>query len=314
VPATLLGGGSNMVVSDAGFPGLVIAAAQRGFEITVRGASAWLTVAAGEPWDDVVARCVERDLAGLECLSGIPGLSGATPIQNVGAYGQEVRETIASVRVLDRKSLRVHELSPRECGFRYRDSAFKRDPERCAVLSVTFALRLGGEPAIAYAELARALAVRAAAPSLREVREAVLALRREKSMLLDARDENARSAGSFFTNPIVSAAEADRIAQRAVDARRIAHAGQMPRYLQVDGAVKLAAGWLIEHAGVKKGERRGAVGVSSRHALALVHHGGASSDELIALARSVRDRVRAEFGVALVPEPVFVGFARDFAL
>jgi UDP-N-acetylmuramate dehydrogenase len=308
----VLGGGSNLVVSDAGFDGLVIKIALRGVMVSLQGSTALLTVGAGEPWDDVVAMSVERDLAGLECLSGIPGLTGATPIQNVGAYGQEVAETVAQVRVLERTSLRVQSLEPSDCAFRYRDSAFKRHPDRCVVLSVSFALRLGGEPTVAYAELRRALAARTTTPSLAEVREAVLALRRSKSMLIDPKDDNRRSAGSFFTNPVVSSAHADRIAERALHDRVITQLSEMPRYPAEDGGVKLAAAWLIEHAGIRKGDRRGQIGISSRHALALVHHGGGSSAELIHFARRVRERVRDQFGVELVPEPVMLGFEPGF--
>lgn len=306
--AAVLGGGSNVVVSDAGFDGLVIAMAQRGIALSVRGSVAQLEVAAGEAWDDFVAMTVERDLAGLECLSGIPGLVGATPIQNVGAYGQEVAQCIRSVRVLDRSTLQTRELDASECGFGYRDSAFKRNPERCVVLSVTFSLRLGGEPSIAYAELAQALQLRRATPTLSEVRESVLALRRAKSMVIGPDDENRRSAGSFFTNPIVSPEAAERLFAQAVREGSVGRAEDVPRYPATGGQIKLAAGWLVERAGFAKGQRRGAVGISTRHALALVHHGGGSSAELLALARAVRDGVRAKFGVTLVPEPVLLGF------
>jgi UDP-N-acetylmuramate dehydrogenase len=312
VQVAILGGGSNLVVSDAGFEGLVIKIALRGVTVSLQGSTALLTVQAGEPWDDVVAMSVERDLAGLECLSGIPGLAGATPIQNVGAYGQEVAETIAELRVLDRMSLRVQALDPANCGFRYRDSAFKRNPDRCVVLSVSYALRLGGDATVAYAELARALAARTAAPGLSDVRDAVLALRRSKSMLLDGKDDNHRSAGSFFTNPVMTSADADRVAERAVQDRIITQASEMPRYPAEEGRVKLAAAWLIERAGIRKGDRRGQIGISSRHALALVHHGGGSSAELITFARRVRERVRDQFGVELVPEPVMLGFEPGF--
>ena len=312
VEVAILGGGSNLVVSDAGFDGLVIEVALRGVAAQARGSSVVLTAAAGEPWDELVAHAVERDLAGLECLSGIPGLTGATPIQNVGAYGQEVAGTIAGVRVVDRGSLRVQTLDRDACGFRYRDSAFKRDRGRAVIVSVSFVLRAGGEPLLAYAELQRALGSRSAAPSLQDVRAAVLELRRAKSMLLDPDDENRRSAGSFFLNPTVSAQAAERVVQQAVHEGLVARAEDVPRYPAAGAQVKLAAAWLIERAGFQKGERHGQFGVSSRHALALVHHGGGSSAELIELARSVRDRVRARFGVELTPEPVLLGFGADF--
>jgi UDP-N-acetylmuramate dehydrogenase len=306
LPVAILGGGSNLVVSDAGHPGLVIAMAQRGVSFVDQGDHAELTAAAGEPWDDLVAATVERGLAGLECLSGIPGLAGATPIQNVGAYGQEVAQTVSAVRVLDRQSLTERTLSPAECGFSYRDSALKRDPERYVVLSVTFSLVRGGAPALRYAELQRALGARSAAPTLAEVRQTVLELRRSKSMVLDPSDENRRSVGSFFMNPVISQRAFAALREQALHEGLVSSETELPAYPAPDG-VKLAAAWLIERAGFTKGERRGAVGISSRHALALVHHGGGSSRELLALAGEIRDRVRARFGVTLVPEPVLLG-------
>jgi UDP-N-acetylmuramate dehydrogenase len=295
VPVLVLGGGSNLVVGDGGFEGLVIRMATRG-RTFVPGApgEVLMTVAAGEPWDDVVADTVARGLAGLECLSGIPGLAGATPIQNVGAYGQEVGETIRSVRVVERASGRIVDLSPADCAFAYRDSAFRRAPGRHVVLGVTFALREGGAPTLRYRELADALAG-SASPTLAEARATVLALRARKSMVIDPADPNRRSAGSFFTNPIVDAAVADALGPEA------------PRWPAGPGRVKLSAGWLIEHAGIAKGTRRGPVGVSTNHALALVHHGGGTTAALLDLAREVRAAVLARFGVALAPEPIFVG-------
>jgi UDP-N-acetylmuramate dehydrogenase len=310
----ILGAGSNLVVGDDGFDGVVIAMAQRGIELSLRGATAHITAMAGEPWDELVAMSVERELAGLECLSGIPGLVGATPIQNVGAYGQEVADTITSVRVVDRRTFEPHDLEPSSCGFSYRDSAFKREPGRFVVLAVSFALRAGGEPTLSYAELERRLQARTATPSLSEVRETVLELRREKSMLLDAQDENRRSAGSFFLNPIVSAGAADRLVHLLLREGLVVRTEDVPRFVTTDGRVKLAAGWLIERAGLRKGQRRGAIGLSSRHALSLVHHGGGSSAELVAFAREVRDHVRARFAVELAPEPAFLGFEPGFRL
>jgi UDP-N-acetylmuramate dehydrogenase len=313
LPVAILGGGSNVVVSDAGLQGLVIVMAQRGIELAPQtGDRTLLRAAAGEPWDEVVAVSVERGLWGLECLSGIPGRTGATPIQNVGAYGQEVANTIESVSVLDRDCLRVEQLSPAACGFGYRDSAFKRQPDRYVVLDVSFALRSSASGPPAYAELRAALQARASTPSPQQVRDTVLALRRKKSMLLDPEDENRRSAGSFFMNPVVQAGEVQRIVEQAMAAGWNGAARDVPRYPQADGRIKLAAGWLVERAGVHKGERRGGIGVSSRHALALVHHGGAQSADLLAFAREIRDRVHARFGVELVPEPVFLGFDPTF--
>jgi UDP-N-acetylmuramate dehydrogenase len=297
LPVLVLGGGSNLVVADAGFDGLVVRMTARGRGFEAAGGEVRVTAQAGEPWDALVAETVARGLAGLECLSGIPGLAGATPIQNVGAYGQEVADTVRAVRVVERATGRALELSPEACGFAYRDSAFKREPERWVVTAVTFGLQPGGRPALRYRELAQALAARAA-PTLAETREAVIGLRRAKSMVIDAADPNRRSVGSFFTNPIVTPAEAARVAAEVP--------GEMPRW-PAGELVKLSAGWLIEQAGFPKGLRRGAVGISSRHALALVHHGGGTAAEILALAREIRDGVRARFGVTLSPEPVLVG-------
>ena len=306
LPALILGGGSNVVIGDRGWDGLVIRVATRGRRFEDAGGTVALTAAAGEPWDAVVAESVARGLAGLECLSGIPGLVGATPIQNVGAYGQEVADTIRSVKVLERASKRVLELTPAACAFAYRDSAFKRAPDRHVVLEVTFALRPGGAPSLRYRELADAFGA-GAQPSLAEVRATVLALRRKKSMLIVDGDPNRRSVGSFFTNPVVPAAAAEAVAARAVALGAIAAPDDMPRWPTADGAVKLSAGWLIERAGVRKGQRRGAVGVSSAHALALVHHGGGSTAALLELAQEVRDAVHARFAMTLVPEPTMIG-------
>jgi UDP-N-acetylmuramate dehydrogenase len=311
LPALILGGGSNVVIADRGWDGLVVRVATRGrrFAESPDG-TVTLTVAAGEPWDDVVADTVARDLAGLECLSGIPGLVGATPIQNVGAYGQEVADTILSVTVLERASKRVHQLAASACAFAYRDSAFKHDPDRFVVLSVTFALRRGGAPALRYRELAEALASNGGPPpTLGAVRAAVLALRRKKSMLIVDGDPNRRSVGSFFTNPIVGAAEADAVAARAVALGVIARPDEMPRWPAAGGAIKLSAGWLIERAGIHTGQRRGAVGVSTAHALSLVHLGGGSTAALLELAREVGDAVHGRFAMTLLPEPTMIGVA-----
>lgn len=308
LPIAILGGGSNLVVADAGFPGLVIRIGTRGRRFERSTGQVVLTATAGEPWDDLVAETVARDLAGLECLSGIPGRVGATPIQNVGAYGQEVADTIRSVRVLERSTLQVRELAPAECAFAYRDSRFKREPERFVVLAVTFGLRPGGAPTLRYRELAEALTA-SPKPGLAETRNAVLALRRKKSMVLAEDDPNRRSVGSFFTNPIVSSAEAADVAARARTAGVLTADADLPRWAADGGRVKLSAGWLIERAGFIKGLRRGAVGLSSAHALALVHHGGGSADALVDLAREIRDTVRTRFGVTLVPEPTFVGLS-----
>jgi UDP-N-acetylmuramate dehydrogenase len=253
-----------------------------------------VTVAAGEPWDAFVAFCIDEGLAGVECLSGIPGSAGATPIQNVGAYGQDVSQTIASVRAYDRDRGAVATLSPADCGFGYRSSALKGS-ERYVVLAVTFALarsELSGP--LRYAELARAVPDR---PSLTEVREAVLALRRRKGMVIDADDPDSVSAGSFFVNPILTANE---YASLAAD-------DQPPSWPEPDGRVKTSAAWLIEHSGFGRGYGNGKAGISSKHTLALVNRGEATTAELLTLARELRDGVRERFGVELQVEPTLVG-------
>lgn len=298
-PVRVLGGGSNVVVTDDGFDGLVLRTAIRGRVFREEEGFVELSVGAGEPWDEVVRESVEHELQGLECLSGIPGWAGATPIQNVGAYGQEVAETITSVDVLDRATLATSTLTGAECRFAYRDSRFKSDdPERFVVLGVRFRLRRRTPPAVRYAELTRYFADAGVEhPTLSEARRAVLLLRGKKSMLYDTRDENGRSCGSFFTNPVVSVEVARRVETLVGDA-------SMPRYPQPDGRVKLAAGWLIERAGFEKGLRRGSVGLSTKHALAIVCHEGARATDVLELAATIRAGVKARFDVDLVLEPV----------
>jgi UDP-N-acetylmuramate dehydrogenase len=303
VPLRILGGGSNVVVADEGVEGLVLRVALRGVSTQDTPDGVEVTAAAGEPWDDFVRLAVARGWAGLECLSGIPGLVGATPIQNVGAYGQEVSDTVTAVRALDRDTGHVVTLGARACRFGYRASALKSaEPDRYIVLAVTYRLRPGGAPTIRYADIERHLAARGARhPGLADVRDSVLAVRRSKSMVLAAGDENARSCGSFFLNPVLPAAEAARAAARAgADAA-------MPSWPEPDGRVKLSAAWLIERAGFARGARDGAVGLSTRHSLAIVCHAGARARDVVAFARRVRDAVEARFGVRLVPEPVFWG-------
>jgi UDP-N-acetylmuramate dehydrogenase len=313
LPLLVLGGGSNVVLSDEGHPGLVMHLASRGVTVRPGPDRVDLTAEAGEPWDALVASAVEKRWAGLECLSGIPGLVGATPIQNVGAYGQEVRETVTAVEALDLRTGRRERFSAAECGFAYRDSRFKSaDKGRFVVLRVSYALRPGGKPAVRYAELARHVEEKGLSePSLVDVREAVLALRRRKSMVLDPADPDARSVGSFFTNPIVPAETADALEDTLRAEGALREGERPPRFPASDGAVKLSAAWLIERAGLAKGYRRGNVGISNRHTLAIVNRGGAAAAEVVALAREVRDRVRARFGITLVPEPVFVNLSFD---
>jgi UDP-N-acetylmuramate dehydrogenase len=310
LPLTLLGGGSNVVVADEGVPGLVVHVALRGLHARDEGDRVLVDVAAGEPWDEVVARACDEGLAGIEALSGIPGSTGATPVQNVGAYGQEVADTIVAVRVIERATGAVRTLSPAECGFRYRHSALKARPDAYAVVAVTFALRRGDATVVRHGELGRALGGTGASPA--RVREAVIALRRAKSMVFDppgspSRDENARSAGSFFTNPVVDPVHAARVVELAVARGSVAGAEEVPRWNEPDGRVKLAAGWLVEHSGFSRGLRRGAVGLSTRHALALVCHKGATTAALLAFAEEIRAGVHARFGVTLEREPVWIG-------
>jgi UDP-N-acetylmuramate dehydrogenase len=303
-PVLILGSGSNLLVGDQGFPGTVVKIDIRGISPDVDGcAGAVVVVAAGEPWDDLVAHTVAQGWTGLEALSGIPGLTGATPIQNVGAYGAEVSDVISQVRTLDRQSGQFRTFFPVECGFGYRTSRFKHPsapgdwPGRYVVCSVTFQLRLGElSGPVRYAELARALGVAAGerAPAA-DVRAAVLRLRAGKGMVLAEDDYDTWSAGSFFTNPVLTAAEAAALPPEA------------PRFAQPDGWVKTSAAWLIEHAGFGKGYGTGAARLSGKHTLALTNRGQARAEDVLDLAREIRAGVRARFGVTLVPEPVLVG-------
>ena len=307
VPVLVLGGGSNLVVADEGFDGRVVEVATSGVAADVDDSGdptcsgATVTVAAGESWDALVAQAVDRGWIGIEALSGIPGSVGATPIQNVGAYGQDVSETIARVRVWDRKLRGIRSFAAGECQFGYRSSRFKADPGRHVVLDVTFQFRQASlAPPVRYAELARTLGVQEGqrAP-VADVRQAVLGLRAGKGMVLDAEDHDTWSAGSFFTNPFLSPEQAAALPADA------------PRWEQPDGTVKSSAAWLIERAGFGKGHTSLAAGervsLSTKHTLALTNRGGATTEELLVLAREVRDGVREKFGVTLVNEPVTVG-------
>lgn len=297
VPVAVLGGGSNLIVPDEGYEGLVVHIAIADIAFHANGR---VEVGAGVPWEVVVGGAVTRGWAGLECLSGIPGSTGATPIQNVGAYGQDVAEVIESVIAIRRDTLELEELTPTACDFGYRDSMFKRYPDRYVVSGVRFALRPDGRGTVRYAELEKRVVPGA---SLSEIRNVVLDLRRQKSMVIDPDDPNRRSAGSFFLNPVVSSAEADRVAAFSVSEGLAPDLGAVPRYPTPSGKVKLAAGWLVEKSGIAKGTRRGAVGVSSKHALALVHHGGGTTTELLAFADEVCSRVEDRFGIRLQREP-----------
>lgn len=304
----VLGGGSNVLIADEGFPGLVLRLTLRGVVEEPAAGATLVRAAAGEDWDPLVARAVTGGLAGLECLSGIPGSAGATPIQNVGAYGQEVSETLVEVEAMSRGDGSTRRFSAAECGFGYRQSVFKAgERDRWVVLAATYRLTPGGEPAIRYPELERHLEGpegRAAAPTLGAVREAVLALRRRKGMVLDPADQDTRSDGSFFVNPVIAEGALDGVLRRAREAG-IAEAG-VPRF-PAAGGVKLSAGWLIEHAGFAKGHRHGNVGLSSKHALAIVNRGGGTAREVRELVAAIRDAVESRFGVRLEPEPNLVG-------
>jgi UDP-N-acetylmuramate dehydrogenase len=306
-PVLILGGGSNLVVADEGFDGTVIQVATRGI---VRDGPGTISVAAGEQWDAVVERAVAEGLAGLECLSGIPGLAGATPIQNVGAYGQEVSQTITRVRVYDRQTRKTIIIQNERCGFGYRTSLFKRGPGRYLVLSVTFALAEQPLSApVRYAELAAALGVRVGdRVEGARARSAVLELRRRKGMVIDPADPDTRSVGSFFVNPVLDGAEL-AVVEKAARAR-CGEDTRVPRWEAGDGLVKVPAAWLIERAGFGRGYRLAdgdGARISLKHTLALVNPGSASTAGLIALARAIRDGVRDTFGVSLTPEPVLVG-------
>ncbi len=300
----VLGGGSNLLVSDAGFDGLVLRMANRGVAVAAAGDAVELSVAAGEVWDALVQRTVGEGWAGIECLTGIPGAVGAAPIQNIGAYGQEVAEVLVAVDTLERFTGEVQRFAAADCGFGYRMSRFKADPARRHVVTgVVMALRPGGAPTVRYGQVARV--IDDADADLAKVSRVVRDLRRSKSMVLDADDPNRRSAGSFFLNPVMSDAAADAVAAR------VAAAGldpaTMPRYPQASGT-KLSAAWLIDNAGLKKGYGEGPVGLSTRHTLALVNRGGATADDIVRFAGHVRRVVAERFGVELHPEPVFVGF------
>ena len=308
-PVLVLGGGSNLVVSDDGFPGTVVHVGTRGTErVAASGGTVRVRVQAGEDWDPFVARCVAENLAGVECLSGIPGRVGATPIQNVGAYGQDVSETIVEVRAYDRRTRTVVSLDRDACRFSYRHSAFKGD-DRYVVLDVTYALHEAEESQpVAYAELAKKLGVRPGdRVALKEARDAVLELRRGKGMVLDAADPDTRSAGSFFTNPILEPAQLAELERRV--AGRLGPDASFPRYPETGDRVKTSAAWLIDRAGFAKGHTVGPARISTKHTLALTNPGGASTADLLALAREVRGGVRDAFGVELVNEPVLVGVA-----
>lgn len=298
VPLFVLGGGSNIVVSDAGFPGLVLHVGVRGVVWQRSGDDAVVDAGAGESWDDLVSEAVEGGYAGIECLSGIPGLVGGTPIQNVGAYGQEVADAIQSIVALDAVTNEMVSIPAAECGFSYRNSRFKRgDAGRFTVCRVRFRLRRG-RPRVAYPDvIAWVERSRLREPDVRDIRRGVLEIRRGKGMVLDPADPDTRSVGSFFVNPVVSAA--------------LPLESGAPLYPMADGRVKIAAAWLIQRAGFPRGFEAGPVGLSSRHPLAIVNRGGARAEDVLDLACRIKRAVLDRFGIALLPEPVFVGLAGD---
>jgi len=300
----VLGGGSNLVISDAGFAGLVLKIGINDVShSTLSHGHVMFIAGAGYDWDTLVKESVQANCAGLECLSGIPGTVGGTPVQNVGAYAQEVSQTIQEVRALDLQSLEIITLSNAQCGFAYRSSIFNTTERgRYVILRVSFALQQGGGPNIRYADLEQFFAGRSKEPTLSEVREAVREIRQRKAMLIVPGDKDSHSVGSFFKNPIVPQA-----IFKELSARLASRGLQLPSYPSADGR-KLPAAWLVEHAGFAKGYRKGRVGISQWHALAIINRGGASAAEIIALKDEIQARVMDSFGSKLYPEPVFVGF------
>ena len=308
LPLFVLGGGSNLLVADEGWPGLVLKISLRGVEFEGDLEKMLFIAGAGENWDDLVALAVSKSCAGIECLSGIPGTVGGTPVQNVGAYGQEVSQTISRVRALEIASGNIIEMSNADCGFAYRTSHLngaKRD--QYIVLEVDYLLERNGEPKIEYADVKNFFATQpgASKPTLQQVRDAVRSIRQSKAMLIVPGDEDCRSAGSFFKNPLVSEAEAIRIEAMA---QRLSPAKVLARYPGGNGQVKLAAAWLVEQSGFHKGYSRGPVGISRKHSLAIVNRGGATAKDIVALKEEIQHKVFDVWGVSLHPEPVFVGF------
>ena len=306
LPLFVLGGGSNLVVADAGWPGLVLKIAIGGIErkgSTAEG-QALFEVGAGESWDRFVSHAVMAQCAGVECLSGIPGSVGGTPVQNVGAYGQEVSETIESVQALDLRDGQVRELCAEACGFSDRTSIFNTtERERFIILRVSYALAPGGAPRTAYADLKQHFEGRETLPNLAEVREAVRHIRARKGMLIVPGDQDCRSAGSFFKNPVLSQAQHEQVEKRAA-ARRL----HVPSYPALEMRKKISAAWLVEHSGFTRGYGFGNVGISHKHALAIVNRGGATAGEVLAFKDQIQHRVEEIWAVRLEPEPVMVGF------
>ena len=300
----ILGGGSNLVIHDQGWPGLVLRIGISGIEENIQREQTTFDVGAGEEWDKFVARAVARNCAGIECLSGIPGSVGGTPVQNVGAYGQEVAETIESVLAFDLRDNQVRELCNEVCGFSYRTSIFNTSERgRFVILRVTYALNPGGEPRVEYADLKKYFAGWKEKPTLAETRDAVRKIRASKGMLISPGDDDSRSAGSFFKNPILSPEQYQELSRQAA-AKNL----QVPSYPALDALKKVSAAWLVEHSGFSKGFGHGRVGISRKHALAIVNRGDATAADIVALKEQIQQRVEDIWGVRLEPEPVFVGF------
>ena len=306
LPLFVLGGGSNLLVADGGWPGLVLKVAISGIERRSGNSEgkALFEAGAGESWDRFVSHAVRAQCAGVECLSGIPGSVGGTPVQNVGAYGQEVSQTIESVEVFDLQDAQVRELCPEACGFSYRASIFNTTERgRFVILRVTYALTPGGEAYIEYADLKRHFEGRETRPNLAETREAVRHIRARKGMLIVPGDPDCQSAGSFFKNPVLSESQHEDLQKRAT-AKGLA----LPSYPALEKSRKVSAAWLVEKSGFARGFGFGHVGISSKHALAIVNRGGASAAEVLALKDQIQQRVKEIWDVALEPEPVMVGF------
>jgi UDP-N-acetylmuramate dehydrogenase len=303
-PLFVLGGGSNLVVSDQGWPGLVLRVAILGIQHQHGHGAAYFQVGAGEVWDDFVAMAVMHTCAGIECLSGIPGSVGGTPVQNVGAYGQDVSDTIESLLALDLKTGKEVEFSQEDCGFQYRTSIFNTSQrERYVILQVRYELIPHGEPKLAYLDLKKYFAKREKQPTLAEARQAVLEIRASKGMVIKQGDAENRSVGSFFKNPMLTTGQLDALRELATE-----RGLEVPSYPALAAQHKVSAAWLVENSGFAKGYQLGRAGISSKHALALINRGDATAADIIALELEVQEKVAATWGVQLEPEPVFVGF------
>src|ERR1700674_2413862 len=304
LPLFVLGGGSNLVISDAGWPGLVLKIGITGINHRHGHNEVVFEVGAGEDWDKFVGFVVAHNCAGIECLSGIPGSAGGAPVQNVGAYGQEVANTIESILALDLKDGQPHELCNNDCGFSYRTSIFNTTERgRYVILQVNYALKHGGDAFIAYADLKKYFAGWSEKPTLANTRDAVRKIRAGKGMLITAGDDDCRSAGSFFKNPILSADQYQQLSVRA-SAKNL----QIPSYPALDEQKKVSAAWLVERSGFSRGYGNGPVGISRKHALAIVNRGNATAADVLALKEDIQQRVQEIWGILLEPEPVFVGF------